>query len=713
MGTSNVLYRSPHSKFHYISGERSFCFFHPTKLDIAINIFLLTVATVISFALIVHFFLVKELRQKPGDIMIMLSIGEFISTVSQIILTYCCTFQDKPIHETFHQIPSFLIIFMENVINFYHISFCLFHLNVLKNAVRGSKTPHMLYHLGPWIMTALCMYFSTLLRGSDAENSPFESTDVLSSIIKYSMLVFLITNFGRYIKLYLPPCQKVMKVEMQFLNYYEKYLKLLRFIYIARCLIELGTNLMISQDIDERKIKLFGVILTASHIITGAMPSVLSLVRFNDPWIRKYWSSFFQKELGNLETIRNSSKKWTHNLLEKSLKFKPQIVQIQYSRKIQVVYSILAGIHYFWHMRETNQLKLYSKQTDIPMMDNFEDTKHCRKEFKVKQVMQIHKNSLKKEVPHIYNEIHKNGYNFAQGKLTIYTPKVFDKIIDMDDAFKGISESLDLKENLPGIASSGVNKAGKSGEFFFFSKDNKFVVKTISKKELDVFLKILPSLMDHFVKNPNTLLTKIYGLFSFKLRYSQENFHFILMNNINHCPQACLCRKYDLKGSTVGRRTVKDDDVPRSELIKHGTLKELDFEKYENKLSLREDLKENFLNVVQKDADFLQSLGLLDYSLMLYVIDKTLCTHQEKNGNNSGERENSSNKYKLSCFESMKDDVYYRVGIIDYLTEYGIKKKLEVFFKKLLALNPNRNISAQQPKFYAERFVDYVKNMIE
>ena len=40
--------------------------------------------------------------------------------------------------------------------------------------------------------------------------------------------------------------------------------------------------------------------------------------------------------------------------------------------------------------------------------------------------------------------------------------------------------------------------AGSSGSFFFFSHDRKFIIKTMTKSEVDLYLNKLPEFSDHF-----------------------------------------------------------------------------------------------------------------------------------------------------------------------------------------------------------------------
>jgi Phosphatidylinositol-4-phosphate 5-Kinase len=72
--------------------------------------------------------------------------------------------------------------------------------------------------------------------------------------------------------------------------------------------------------------------------------------------------------------------------------------------------------------------------------------------------------------------------------------------------------------------------AGRSGSFFFFSHDRKFIIKTMTKQELDLFLGKLPAFKDHLRQNPNSLLAKIFGVFTINTELIKE-VHVMLMEN--------------------------------------------------------------------------------------------------------------------------------------------------------------------------------------
>ena len=61
---------------------------------------------------------------------------------------------------------------------------------------------------------------------------------------------------------------------------------------------------------------------------------------------------------------------------------------------------------------------------------------------------------------------------------------------------------------------------GQSGSFFFFSHDNRFLIKTLRGKEKKNLLCMLDDYIDHIKQTDNkSLLARIYGVFSIKTNY--------------------------------------------------------------------------------------------------------------------------------------------------------------------------------------------------
>ena len=109
---------------------------------------------------------------------------------------------------------------------------------------------------------------------------------------------------------------------------------------------------------------------------------------------------------------------------------------------------------------------------------------------------------------------------------------------------------------------------GKSGSFLYFTYDGSirlqgnFIMKTISEAEYKVLLVNLKEYHDYLVENPDSLITRYFGLHKIELTsqtLEKKTFYFVMMKNIFKT-QKVLKLKFDLKGSTYGREAkVKSD----------------------------------------------------------------------------------------------------------------------------------------------------------
>ena len=75
-----------------------------------------------------------------------------------------------------------------------------------------------------------------------------------------------------------------------------------------------------------------------------------------------------------------------------------------------------------------------------------------------------------------------------------------------------INESLNIDENIKSCKEAG-ESTGKSGSFFFFSKDRRFMIKTMFQDELELLMENLVDYFKHLEENPESLLARIYGVY--------------------------------------------------------------------------------------------------------------------------------------------------------------------------------------------------------
>jgi hypothetical protein len=98
---------------------------------------------------------------------------------------------------------------------------------------------------------------------------------------------------------------------------------------------------------------------------------------------------------------------------------------------------------------------------------------------------------------------------------------------------------------------------GRSGAFLYFSSNQKFIVKTTTKNEINSLLKIMKDYLSYLIANPNSLLVRFLGAHSLTM-YGRV-LYFVVMLNVFQ--KAELSERYDLKGSWVQRHG--DDFVSR------------------------------------------------------------------------------------------------------------------------------------------------------
>lgn len=186
-----------------------------------------------------------------------------------------------------------------------------------------------------------------------------------------------------------------------------------------------------------------------------------------------------------------------------------------------------------------------------------------------------------------------------------YCPMVFRQVRERF----GI-DAADYMVSLCGAHSlSKVGGAGKSGALFYYSHDCEYIIKTVTKRECKFFMTILRHYYNHMMNNPNTLITRFYGLHRIKPSHGR-NVRFIVMNNV-FITDKKMHEIYDLKGSTVGR--LASDKERRKQMP---VLKDLDLNKH---LYFGKERKRQFLQQIRLDTKFLADMKIMDYSLLLGI----------------------------------------------------------------------------------------------
>jgi 1-phosphatidylinositol-4-phosphate 5-kinase len=291
-------------------------------------------------------------------------------------------------------------------------------------------------------------------------------------------------------------------------------------------------------------------------------------------------------------------------------------------------------------------------------------------------------------------------------KFKDFAPKVFQQIRQhwgIDNSELLMSFGYD---NLDAIRGEG-----KSGAFFIFTRDKRFILKTATGPERDFLWEMLPYYFLYIRKNPNTLLPRFYGVYSMKHEGIGGMVRFVVMNNVFATPSP-LNEIYDLKGSTLGRSS--GDDVPKGSI-----LKDLDIKR---KLYMADDgLKKLYLDQLYLDSQFLAQHNVMDYSLLVgihYDDEEGRLATQKKQAEWS--RLYTEDASYRSIFqtdgngiagwntEANRREVYF-IGIIDILQKYTPKKKIEHFLKSI----PYKaaTVSVVEPSYYAKRFHNFLSGV--
>jgi len=196
-------------------------------------------------------------------------------------------------------------------------------------------------------------------------------------------------------------------------------------------------------------------------------------------------------------------------------------------------------------------------------------------------------------------------------KFKDYAPWVFRNLrarftLDPADYLMSLTSKYILSE---------LGSPGKSGSFFYFSRDYKYIIKTIHHAEHKLLRKILREYYAHIVRYPNTLISQFYGLHRVKIPYGRKT-HFVVMNNL-FPPHRDIHQTFDLKGSTIGREFKEEllEQNPRA------TLKDLNWLRRNYHFEFGPKKKTLFIEQMKQDVALLQKLKIMDYSLLVGIHD--------------------------------------------------------------------------------------------
>lgn len=221
-------------------------------------------------------------------------------------------------------------------------------------------------------------------------------------------------------------------------------------------------------------------------------------------------------------------------------------------------------------------------------------------------------------------------------------------------------------------------RGGKSGISFSKTRDDRFILKEMTRIDMQIFLEFAPNYFAYMEKcqqtKQPTLLGKIVGVYRVSFKNNTTNaalrMSVLVMENLFY--NRVITDKFDLKGS-VRNRLVNPEDVDRE-----GELVLLDENllnmSCDSPLYIRPHSKSVLNKAIEEDTKFLADNCVMDYSLLVGLEPNT-------------------------------DELV--LGIIDYIRTFTWDKKIETIVKKSGILGGQGKLpTIVSPAEYRSRFIE-------
>ncbi|KAJ0983756.1 hypothetical protein J5N97_002112 [Dioscorea zingiberensis] len=216
-------------------------------------------------------------------------------------------------------------------------------------------------------------------------------------------------------------------------------------------------------------------------------------------------------------------------------------------------------------------------------------------------------------------------------------------------------------------------QGGKSNVFFAKSLDDRFIIKQVTKTELESFIKFAPEyfkyLTESIATGSPTCLAKILGIYQVTKHVKggkETKMDVLVMENLLFGRN--VTRLYDLKGSSRSRYN-PDSSGNNKVLLDQNLLETMPT----SPIFVGNKAKRLLERAVWNDTAFLASIDVMDYSLLVGVDEE---------------------RHELV------------LGIIDFMRQYTWDKHLETWVKSSGILGGQKNVSPTviSPKQYKKRF---------
>jgi len=262
------------------------------------------------------------------------------------------------------------------------------------------------------------------------------------------------------------------------------------------------------------------------------------------------------------------------------------------------------------------------------------------------------------------------------GRIELFSPEVFS---DLDSSqptdIKTVWDSLKSVEFLEDMKTNSM-----SGELFYHSTDNVFMVKTISKPEGKLLRKMVPSYQAHVKSEPRSFMCRYAGLFRIEAPGFQSRY-FVVMRSVFDPRMKEGLEVFDLKGTLVNRKKSEGQSCGKDQdwVDQHCVIK------------VHTSVRSEVCAVHARDVAFLLRFDVMDYSML--VGRTTYC----------GDATCSSGWRQGGGLVNMEDKNIYFMGLIDHLVEYDMLRDLQNLLEGDEAeIVPPDRYAARQIKWFRE-----------
>lgn len=736
--------------------------------------------------------ILRELRQKPGEVILILAVTNFLLAIKYIVEGTQLLNSDPTTPRTTDQacqVGGFIGMFLTNTISFYQLTFYLYKVLTLRNPISASKITRKRYH-SITILLSLALTIGELMVGGIGRTimgiCSLKSTPDFAIPAALDGVFFLSSAFLAYmLRRNISQRRKDLNLkETRYAEHYLGYLILLCIVLVGMLAIQIDFSDRVNKALTVANIEkyrnAFNVLgLCALFMFTlSSFALTMGQVRDSTVWkpLKKrlhyilccQWrnSEYLEEHDRIIEPLMTTAsgdaviaeaKMELHSFGAKQQGVKPLSLSapkgfpeapivsqnlVQKKKHPQMLCTMFAGVLYHWHMQKTRP----RKEISIDIEAQYNDKSAERKKKFV-----LHDTVLRKNLPQMYKEIKSKNLKVRFGIFTSHASGLFKDLIEVDRVGLELQNSFDLIKNFNHI----LHAESIGEQFHFLTSDNKFILRSITKNERRCLVNILPQYVEYLKNNSSSLLARIYGIYKFEVMSPYHQINCVIMKNVSECSRTSIERMYQLKGVNLDQLALATDSESQCSGLRHPGryCGEECFEKYERALSVDQSTREDLLETVQRDVQFLIGQGLFDYTLNVslvnrshfvqfdqrlsssvileveesleersMVMESSILSHKEEleedeesKGHNieeyNSKREQSPRmqvhvQNSFHAIRSTRENLYYSIEIDNLLTQYTWKNRMKKFF----CLGDSNN--ELPPEVYGERFLDYTKQIL-